>query len=114
MPSIDDFDQEDFMGKQMQERKHHRGSNGSGYVNRPKGTLSRSNEEETKFAVKSDRSQDGEDEFDQSRFTITMRHIYAKSQFKKICNRMREDSSSIWYDHQERELLDYEEVKRVY
>ena len=43
-----------------------------------------------------------------------MRHIYAKNKFRKICARLQEDSSSIWFDHQEKELLEFEEVRKVY
>ena len=33
--------------------------------------------------------------------TISMAQLYAKATFKKIVKRLQEDSSSIWYDHQE-------------
>ena len=31
--------------------------------------------------------------------TATMSYMYAKQSFKKIIRRLKEDSSSIWYDH---------------
>ena len=40
--------------------------------------------------------------------------LYAKQSFKKIVKRLQEDSSSIWYDHQELELLEYEETCENY
>ena len=44
----------------------------------------------------------------------TMAQIYAKATFKKIVRRLQEDSSSIWYDHQELEMLEYEEMTENY
>ena len=44
----------------------------------------------------------------------TMAQIYAKATFKKIVRRLQEDSSSIWYDHQELEMLEYEELSENY
>lgn len=44
----------------------------------------------------------------------TMAALYAKSTFKKVLKRLQEDSSSIWYDHQELELLEYEELCENY
>ena len=43
-----------------------------------------------------------------------MAQLYAKSTFKKIVRRLQEDSSSIWNDHQELELLEYDEICENY
>lgn len=45
---------------------------------------------------------------------VTMQALYAKQTFKREVQRMQEDSSSIWYDHQELELLEYQEMGEAY
>ena len=43
-----------------------------------------------------------------------MDNLYAKSTFKKVVKRLTEDSSSIWYDHQEQEMLEFDEICENY
>ena len=50
----------------------------------------------------------------QEKSAISMHQLYTKQQFKKTVKRLQEDSSSIWYDHQEMELLEYKEVRENY
>jgi len=61
----------------------------------------------------SNRSMAG-DEMTELMNQTSIAHLYSKQTFKKIVKRMKEDSSSIWYDFQELELLEYAELCENY
>lgn len=43
-----------------------------------------------------------------------MRHQFIKMELRKLCRRLEEDKSSMWYDHVEELTKEYSELKSAY
>ena len=41
-------------------------------------------------------------------------YLYTKKQFKRIIKRLSEDESAVWFDHLEREIQEFSEIKQAY